>query len=67
VHVGVEEIVFEHLREEDFDAVFGQPLDVGAHLAQPGHVGDLHTADAFHDHHLRATEIPVHRGYVQQW
>ena len=28
VHVGVKEVVAEHLREEDLDAVLGEPLDV---------------------------------------
>ena len=30
VHVGMKEVVAEHLREEDLDAVLGEPLDVGA-------------------------------------
>ena len=30
VHVGVKEVVAEHLREEDLDAVLREPLDVGA-------------------------------------
>ena len=34
VHVGVEEVVAEHLGEEDVDAVLGQPRDVGARGAQ---------------------------------
>ena len=34
VHVGMEEVVPEHLREEDLDAVLGEPLDVGAAAAE---------------------------------
>ena len=64
VHVGVEEIVLEHLREEDLDAVLGEPLDVGAGFAQPLQVRDRHAADALHDHHLGPAEVPVHRGHI---
>ena len=35
VHVGVEEAVAEHLREEDLDAVARELLDVDAGVAQP--------------------------------
>ncbi len=38
MHVGVEEVVAEHLGEEDAHAVLGQQLDVGAGAAQPLHV-----------------------------
>ena len=41
MHVGVKEVVAEHLREEDLDAVLGEPLDVGARGAQRGEVVDL--------------------------
>ena len=64
VHVGVEEVVLEHLREEDLHAVLGQPPDVGAGLAQPRHVGDLHAADAFQHHDLGTAEVPVHGGHI---
>src|SRR5688572_4378476 len=36
VHVGVEEVVPEHLREEDLNAVLGELLDVGSEIAQAG-------------------------------
>ena len=64
VHVGVEEVVLEHLREEDLHAVLGQPPDVGAGFAQARHVGDLHAADAFHDHDRGPAEVPVHRRHI---
>ena len=64
VHVGVEEVVPEHLREEDLHAVLRQLADVGAGFAQARHVGDLHAADALHDHDAGPAEIPVHRGHI---
>jgi hypothetical protein len=66
MHVGMEEIVPEHLREEDLDAVFRQFADVRARLAQPRHVRDLHAADALQHHHAWPAEIPMHRRHVQE-
>ena len=66
MHVGVEEIVAEHLREKDRHAVLGELLDVGAELAQPRDLGDLDAADALHDHDVLAAEVPVDLGDVQQ-
>ena len=64
VHVGVEEVVPEHLREEDLHAVLRELADVGAGFAQARHVGDLHAADALHDHDARPAEVPMHRGHI---
>ena len=54
VHVGMEEVVPEHLREEDLDAILGQALEVRAHFAQPVDVADRHAVDALHHHHVGA-------------
>jgi hypothetical protein len=40
MHVGVEEVVAEHLREENLHAVFRQPGEVGAARAQLREVAD---------------------------
>ncbi len=66
VHVGMKEVVPEHLREKDLHAVFGKPADVGAGFAQARHVGDLHAADPLHDHDRGPAEVPMHRRHVQQ-
>ena len=65
VHVGVEEVVPEYLREKDLDAVFGEHLDVGAIRAQRIHVADRRAEDAFLHQHFGAAVIPVDLGYVQ--
>ena len=66
VHVGVEEVVAEHLREEDLHAVLGELADVRAGRAQPRHVADGHAVDALHHHHVHAAVVPVHLGDVEQ-
>jgi hypothetical protein len=66
VHVGVEEIVPEHLGEEDLHAVLGQAADVGAAAAQLVHVAHEHAADALHHHRLGPAVVPVHFRDVQQ-
>ena len=66
MHVGVEEIVAERLREEDLDAVLGQALDVRAAALQLRHVRDQHAAHALHHHHVLAAVVPVHLRHVQQ-
>ncbi len=66
VHVGVEEVVPEHLREEDLHTVRGEHRDVCALGSQGIHVADGHAADALHDHHIDAAEIPIHRRHMQQ-
>ena len=66
VHVGVEEVVPQHLREEDRHAVFREALDVGAAPAQLVHVADDDAVDAFHHHHFRAAVVPVHLRHVEQ-
>ena len=54
VHVGVEEVVAEHLREEDLHAVLGQPLDVRATTPELRDFADQHAVDALHHHHVAA-------------
>ena len=66
VHVGVKEVVAEHLREEDLDAVLREPLDVRAGAAQRLDVVDLDAEDALHRQHVRAAKIPMDLGHVQQ-
>src|SRR6188474_1205437 len=58
MHVGVEEIVPEHLREEDLDAVLGELRDVRAQLAQARDFRDLDAADALHDHDVLPAQVP---------
>ena len=65
VHVGVEEIVPQHLREEDRHAVLGELWDVGAEFAQARNLGDRHAADALHDHDTGAAIVPVDIGNIQ--
>ncbi len=66
MHVGVEEVVPEHLGEEDAHAVLGQQLDVGAGAAQPLHVRDRDAMDALHHHDVQAAVVPVDLGDVEQ-
>ena len=66
VHVGVKEVVAEHLREEDLDAVLREPLDVRAGAAQRLDVVDLDAEDSLHRQDVRAAIIPVDLGHVQQ-
>ena len=58
VHVGVEEAVAEHLREEDLDAGARQPLDVDAGLAQAVDLADRDAVHALHDHHVACRSSP---------
>ncbi len=66
VHVGVKEVMAEHLGEKYLHPVLGQPADVGAGGPQPGHVADGHAVYALHDHDVQAAIIPIHLGHVQQ-
>ena len=66
MHVGVEEIVAEHLGEEDAHAVLGELRDVGARGLEARHVADRHAMDALHDHDVVATVVPEHLRYVQK-
>ena len=66
MHVGVEEAVAEHLREEDLDTVLGDPLEVDAGGAHRRQVADRDAADALHDHHVAVGQRPVHLGDVEQ-
>ena len=66
VHVGVEEVVAEHLGEEDLHAVFREYPDVDVAPAQLVHVVDEHAVDAFHDHHVGTAVVPVHLRHVEQ-
>ncbi len=66
VHVGVEEVVAEHLREKDAHAVLGQLCNVGTGGLEARPVADRHAMDALHDHDVGATVIPVHLRHVQQ-
>ncbi len=66
MHVGVEEVVAEHLREEDLHAVFRQAPEVRAARPQRRQVADRHAMDALHHHDIGAAQVPVHLGHVQQ-
>ena len=66
VHVGVEEVVAEHLREEDAHAVLGELRNVGAGGLEARALADRHAVDALHDHDVGAAVIPVHLRHVQQ-
>ncbi len=58
MHVGVEEIVTERLREKDLHAVLGQALDVRAAPLQLRDVVDQHAVHALHHHHVLARSSP---------
>ena len=66
VHVGVEEVVPEDLREEDLDAVLGEPLDVRPGRAECFHVADRRAEDAFLHHDLGQAVVEVHVGNVEE-
>ena len=66
MHVGVEKIVTENLREKDLHAVFRQHADVRVARPQLRHVADEHAVDAFHDQDFRAAVIPVNLRHIQQ-
>ena len=66
VHVGVEEAVAEHLREEDRHAVARQLLDVDAGLAQALDLADRHAVHALHHDHVVLAQVPDHLGHQHQ-
>ncbi len=66
MHVGVEEIVPEDLREEYLDTVLRQPLDIRAGRLERRLVADRDAADALHRQHIAAAKIPVHLRHVEQ-
>ena len=65
MHVGVKEVVAKYLREKDLHAVLGQPLDVGAGVAQRFDVVALDAEDALHRHDVLPAVIPIDLGHVQ--
>ena len=66
VHVGVEEAVAKHLREENLHARARQLLDVDALLAQRRDLRDRRAVHALHHHHLGRAVVPVHLRHQQQ-
>ena len=66
VHVGVEETVAKHLREEDRDAVARQLRDVDPGIAQALHLADRHAVHAFHHDHALGAQVPDHFGHEDQ-
>ena len=66
VHVGMEEVVFEHLREENLHAILRKPLDVCPGRLQRFHIADGNTVDALLHENASATVVPVDFGNVQQ-
>src|SRR5690606_14208756 len=65
VHVRVEEIVAERLREEDLDAILRKPFDVRAPALELLHIVDEHAAYALHYHHILAAVIPIDFRHIQ--
>ena len=65
VHVGVKEVVLEHLGEKYFHTVLGQFLHIRAGGVQRVHVADRHAADALHDQDIEAAILPVHLRHIQ--
>ena len=67
VHVGVEEAVAEHLREEDLDAGARQPLQVDARARRARSTWPIGMpAIRSITMHFAAAPVPVHRGHQQQ-
>ncbi len=66
VHVGVEEVVLEHLGEEDLHPALGQQLQVHIAFAQGGDVGYRNAADALHHDNAAAGVVPDDLRDVQQ-
>jgi len=62
MHVGVEEIVAEHLREENFHAVLREPREIGAARPELLELADDDAVDPLHHHDVRPAEIPIHGG-----
>ena len=65
VHVCMEKIVDENLREESLHAALGQDAHVGPTAVQLFDVTDGHTVDAFETQHVAAAEILINPRYVQ--
>jgi hypothetical protein len=65
VHVGVEEVVLEHLGEEHLHAAFGQPLHVDVGRAQEIGARDRDAVDALLDEHVGTAPVPVDLGDVE--
>ena len=66
VHVGVEEAVAEHLREEDLDAGARQALQVDARGLQLVDAPDRDAGHALHHQHLGLGGVPVDAGDHQE-
>ena len=66
MHVGVEEAVAEHLREEDLDAGARELRDVDALLAQRRDLVHRRAVHALHHHHFFGAVVPVDLGHEQQ-
>ena len=66
MHVRMEEIVGEHLGEEDLDAVFGQTPDVGSPGLQFLDIADRHAGDALHGQDVGTAVVPVHVRHVKR-
>ena len=66
VHVGVEERVVEHLREEQRHAVARQLLDVEARFLQALDLADRNAVHALHHQHVVGAVVEVHLGHDEQ-
>ena len=71
VHVRVKQAVPQHLGEEDFNAAFGQQLQVDALAAQLRHITDGNSGNPLHDHDLGPGIVEIdardiqHRGALE--
>src|SRR5690606_24104473 len=65
MHVRMEEVVAEHLREEDLDAVLGEQTDVRAARLEERDVADRDAVDALHRQHVGPAIVPVDLRHVE--
>jgi hypothetical protein len=66
MHVGMEEIVAKHLREEYLHAVLRKPADIRTARPQLLEIVDDDAVNALHDHDVDAAVVPVDLGHVEQ-
>ncbi len=65
MHVSVEEVVAEHLGEEDLHAAFGELLEVDVMAAQRVDVADGNAVDTLHHHDVLARVRPEYFGHIE--
>ncbi len=66
VHVGVEEAVAEHLREEDLHARTGERGNVDPLLFEVFPLRNRDAVHPLHHHHPLRAKVPVHLGHDEQ-